>query len=273
MSIEFQSLEQGDLIERENASWIRDNMPVYEKIWQRYIGNDGRGQPLKIQGLESGVQVRREKFYQAHYSMMVAFLQLRNICNEYKVSLGQVKEENFVTEYLRVLRDVMTFMCFLGCVRDMMVRIDSALQLHDHVAKRFQTFYEQRNNYLHSAILSQRIDADGLLSMAVPAGNTKPDSDWYSKSLWSESDSKRFLLVPDFMQETLQKLLTEVNVALNQCSDALHNKMPDVGSTLLGNEALRAWSTSKASHLSSTCDSLHPEGGPVSGVIYYKPKS
>lgn len=273
MDIEFQTLEQGDLIERGNASWIRDNIPAYEKIWQRYIGNNGRGQPLKIEGLETSVQVRREKFYQAHYSMMVALLQLRNICDEYNVSLGQVKEENFVTQYLQVLRDVMAFMCFLGWVRDMMFRIDSALQLHDRVAKRFQTFYEQRNNYLHSAILSQRIDGDGLLSMAVPAGNTELGSDWFSKSLWSESDSKRFLLVPDFMRETLQKLLSEVNVALNQCSDSLHNKMPDVSSTLLGNEALRAWSISKASHLSSTCDSLHSEGGPVSGVIYHKPKS
>ena len=273
MNIEFQTLEQGDLIERENASWIRDNMPVYEKIWQRYLGNDGRGQPVKVQGLESSVQVRREKFYQAHYSMMVALLQLRDIRDEFQVSLGQVNQANFVAEYMRVSRDVTAFMCFIGCVRDMMVRIDSSLQLHGDVATRFQSFYEQRNNYLHSAILSHRIDDDGLLSMAVPAGNTESNSDWYSKSLWSESDFKRFVPIPDFTQETLQKLLTEVNIALNQCLEALHNQMPDVGSTLLGNKYLRTWSMSKASQLSSTCDSLPSEGGPVSGVAYYKPKS
>ncbi len=221
----FQTLEQGDWIERNYAKRIREQIPLYETIWSQYIGHDGRGQPLPILGLSRDLQQNREKFYQAHYSTMVALIQLQDICDEHQRSLGQVGS---VSDYIRLQRDIVTFMSFVGRVRDMMKKMDSALHLGGAVWKKFADFYQQRSNYLHSPIPAQRIDSEGLVSMAAPAGLPAAETDWFDESRWSDSEQKRFVEVADFMRETLKELFQETHAACSQFLGVLKSTLPKV---------------------------------------------
>jgi hypothetical protein len=220
----FQTLEDGDWIERNDAKWIRQNLPLYEIIWQKYIGHDGNGHSLMIHGISADLEKDREAFYQAHYSAMVALIQLQEICDEYQTSLGRVKS---VADYKRLLRDITLFMCFVGRVRDMMKKMDTALHLKGEIWKRFADFYQQRSNYLHSPIPAQFIDSDGLVSMAMPGGVLTSEADWLDESRWSDANHKKYVEVADFMRDSLKKLLEESHAASSQFLTTLKSAMPN----------------------------------------------
>jgi hypothetical protein len=219
----FLTLEDGDWIERNYAERIRKTIPLYEIIWSRYIGNDGNGHPLPMPGLSKEREKEREKFYQAHYSAMVAVIHLQDIADEYQNSLGRVTS---VFDYVHLLRDIASFMCFVGRVRDMMKKMDGALKLGGEVGNKFTDLYRKRSNYLHGPIPAQQFDPDGLVSMAVPGGVSHSEADWLDESLWSDSEHKRFEEVADFMRDTLGELLREVHAASSRILDALDATMP-----------------------------------------------
>ena len=219
----FLTLEDGDSIERNYAEWIRQTIPLYETIWARYIGHDGNGQSLPIPGLPKTLQRDREKFSQAYYSAMVALIHLRDIRDDYQTSLGRV---NSVSDYLRLQRDITSFMCHVGRVRDLVKKMDSALHLGDEVRRRFSDFYQKRNNILHGLFPAQRIDSEGLVSIVTPGGVSASDADWLDESSWSEAEHKRFVYAADFVRETFERLLKEFNAVSSRFLSELATKLP-----------------------------------------------
>jgi hypothetical protein len=107
-----------------------------------------------------------------------------------------------------------------------MKKMDTALHLRGEVWQRFREFYRKRNNVLHGTFPAQRIDTDGVVSIAAPAGECVSEEDWLDESLFSESDQKRFVYAADFIQETLQQLLKEVNAASSRFLTELTSQMP-----------------------------------------------
>lgn len=70
-------LEQGDPFEKAQAEWLRANLAGgrglgYEKVWQDFIGNDGKSVPLDLDALDEKTQALRQKFAEGHYSMALA---------------------------------------------------------------------------------------------------------------------------------------------------------------------------------------------------------
>ena len=219
----LQTLEDGDWVERNYAECIRQSIPLYETIWSRYIGHDGKGGSLPIPGLSDLQQRDREEFSQAHYGMMVALIHLWEICDDFHSSLGCVKT---VSNYLRLQRDITSFMCQVGRVRDLMKKMDSALHLGGEVWPKFSDFYQQRNNVLHGSFPAQCVDEDGIVSIATPGGKCASEAYWLHESLFSESQQKRFVCAADFLRETLQQLVKVVNAASSRFLTELDSKMP-----------------------------------------------
>ncbi len=250
------TLDDGDGVERENAAWLRSRLPEYETLWKRFIGNDGSNRHLHIANLGSITEAKREAFTQAHYSLMRAVLDLRDIAEGFSNhKAGRLT----ITDERRVHREWTCFMAYLGRLRDMAEKMDNALGTGERIWRRFDDFYSQRNNVLHSPISAQQIDCN-YLQVAVPAKRTPIAKTWTQASRWSDACEMTFVELDRFVIESTNEAIGLVRASI---SDALSRIEELVGTKLeplwietqgIGGE------TSVTAQSSSTC------GTPTSGT-------
>ena len=55
-------LGKGDKFEKKYAHWLREKLPFYEGIWSLFIGHDGNGWPLQIEGFSNAEEEKRKRF-------------------------------------------------------------------------------------------------------------------------------------------------------------------------------------------------------------------
>jgi hypothetical protein len=204
-------LEQGDCVERCHLEWIRTNVPEYEHIWCRFIGHDGYGEMLPLNNWPDNLADKRKAFSQAHYSALVGILQIREICEEFRIGPC---EGCRTRDLLTTLRYLTTFAAYLGQIRDMCKKMDECLNLGGRSWRRLNDFYEKQNHLLHGPIPLHKMDHGGL-QMAEIAGMDRSDSLWDDKKLWSQSPMMRFQLVVVFLEETFSNLIPLFRAALS----------------------------------------------------------
>lgn len=212
------TIYDGDPVERDNGQWIQTNLSQYEELWSRFIGHDGKGKPVAdIGDLGDLTPDDRERFYQAHYSLLVTLLLLQKGKDKLQGNMGQVTDSE---SYISLQGDLTCFMAHVGRVRDMFKKMDGALGLDDTIWRRFDLFYSERSAYLHGPISSQLIE-DGMLK--IPNfGNEGPDgSVWTDESRWSDSNFLTFKFAEDFASDTLTSLLALCQGALADCLDRI----------------------------------------------------
>jgi hypothetical protein len=187
-------LENGDDIERSEVDWIRINLPEYEHIWSAYIGHDGRGSPLKIVGFAtlSPEEMDREAFYQAHYTLLVSLITLRDIIATIDGQQAYVPDPR---AYLMIQRELVGFLANVGRARDMFKKMDTALGLTGAVWQKFQDLYQNRCSFLHGTLPSQQLD-DGILKLPDLAGTNKTPDKWHDESRWSDAGKLKFDVAP-----------------------------------------------------------------------------
>lgn len=242
------TLEDGDDIERDNADWIRQNMPEYEELWSRFIGHDGKGSPPKdIGDLGKITSQNRERFYQAHYSLLATMLALEESKTKLQENCGEVRDSK---AYLAVQKEITCFMAHVGRVRDMFKKMDSALGLKGDVWKRFDDYYNQRSAFLHGPIPSQEIE-DGLLKVPGFGNSSTGELKWTDESRWSERGGFAFKFAAQFTEDVMNDLLKLNKGALSDCLDKIKElagrplpKMPAPPKPQLEQRALSAadWS-------------------------------
>ena len=107
------NLEQGDYLEQNFKDTIRQLIPNYEKIWGSYIGHDGSGRFINVNGLTVEENSKREKFAEHFYTCMESI-----ICMNY---IAKNLTDTYLTqptEYLNILNSFMSFQAHSGRVRD-----------------------------------------------------------------------------------------------------------------------------------------------------------
>jgi hypothetical protein len=208
-------LENGDVVEAQYAGWIRERIPEYEELWARVIGHDGKGQPLGVNPGLSLAGFKREAFFQAHYTVLITLLNLDKAARNYDKELPTIKDAE---DYLKLHRDITSFMAHVGKIRDMFKIMDGALPQGPSTWKRFDDFYSQRNSVLHGPIPCITLDA-GLPCLPQPASRVATNTEWSDKSYWKDLENYRFKAVSEFFPETVRDLLPLVRAALSEYLD------------------------------------------------------
>jgi hypothetical protein len=212
-------LEQGDAFEITHADWIRRRLPMYETVWQEFIGHNGRGQPLPIVGLTSDQNSRRAKFYQAHYSAARGCFRVDEELGKLEAGLGEVRD---VQSLMQVQHTFFDFMSCIGYVRDQFLAIEGALGLNGELYGPLQSYYEQRSQVTHGPQLPFNIEGS-LMRIPRLAHENKSSNEWDSKSLWLDFEAQKFVYIADFCRETGESFFNLVNSLHPKIYSAAHD--------------------------------------------------
>lgn len=187
------------------VDWIRTNLPEYEHVWSTYIGHDGHGHPLKIVGfaIPSPQEMEREAFYQAHYTLLVSLITLRDIIGSIDDQQAYVPDPR---AYLLIQRELISFLANVGRARDMFKKMDTALGFKGAVWSKFQDLYQNRCSFLHGTLPAQQLD-DGILKIPALAGTAKTSDKWNDESKWSDAPRLKFDVAPAQLTTIYNELL------------------------------------------------------------------
>jgi len=211
-------LEEGDAFESEYADWIRERLPSYEPIWSAFIGHDGRGWPLPIDGLNQQEERNRKKFYQAHYTFAVQVHQLDKLIRSIDAKAGTVGK---LSEFLAEQRGLTQVVTLTGQIRDMFKIIDEALLMEGALCGPLQDFYAMRSHVLHGPRMPVRLE-DNFLMIPKIALQNAAFGEWDDKSTWDEIDADSFVYFADFCRslgDELFALLGELHPKVFPAAD------------------------------------------------------
>jgi len=205
------TLEHGDALEQANIQWIRETIPEYEMIWSRFIGHDGTGKPCSLEVCSPISQSDRERFYQAHYTMLYALVILRDECQKYQKTCGYVSD---LAGFLSANKDLHCFMAHVGKIRDMFIKMAGAISAPHESASRFSDFYAQRNAVLHGSNMPFAVE-EGCIMIPLPAEKLADGATWTDESKWSSAEVFEYAFVTDFMRDTLTELISMIRGSLS----------------------------------------------------------
>jgi hypothetical protein len=212
-------LEQGDAFEITYAAWIREHLPHYEPIWAAFIGHNGNGQPLPMNGLAESQDVARKKFYQAHYTFATFAQELDTLLGQMDAGAGHVTTfEAFNREQQR-LRQAVTL---VGQIRDMFKIIDEALKMRGRLYEPMQDCYAMRSHILHGPRMPARCE-DGFLMIPKIATQNAKIGEWDDKSVWDDFAASEFVSFADFcssLRSEFFKLVGELHPKVFSAADA-----------------------------------------------------
>ena len=198
----MQTLEQGDKFENEHSSWIRSKLPIYELVWQKFIGHNQRGYPsIKLKGSEEIIK-RHKHFYQSHYSFALAAYRLDSIASQADpINKGDDGEVDFLAEYERLF----LVFAYVGHIHDMFEMMDTALKSKGSISSPFRDFYSKRSNILHGPRPPIKIDDTSVMIPKV-SGRIDEQGEWSSKGTWDSVDTKNWTYLCDYIRDTVQEL-------------------------------------------------------------------
>lgn len=229
----------GDALEQMEADWVKNYLPEYEEVWKRYIGHNRKGKPLTMQGFNAEDENKRASFFQAHYTVLMDFVLLRDTLKAIDGANALIPDPR---AYVRIQKELLAFLASVGRIRDMFERMDYSLGLGGSVSEKFQEFYQQRCNWLHSSLPAQRI-ADGILEMPEVAGIEKKKSAWNTESKWSDASQLHYDVAPAQLQAIYTELLGLSRSALSKFLDRIKEKLSAQHAMLEALPAIEAGTT------------------------------
>ena len=198
----MQTLEDGDNFEYQNKAWIREKLPCYETIWQKYIGHDGNGHPKLVIMKPDELSHRHRKFYQAHYSFAMA-------AHRIDQKAGKAEPLNDLRtglpDYLAEYERLFLAFAYIGHVRDMFEIMDAALKAKGVICSPFQDFYVKRSNLLHGPRPPICIDEVSIKIPAI-AGTNDNAKEWNSKGTWDGINTTDWIYICDYLQSATKEL-------------------------------------------------------------------
>jgi hypothetical protein len=203
------NLENGDQFERENADWIRQNLPTYETLWREFIGNDGKAHPLEMTGLSRERILARKRFYQAHYSMAQSAKKIVDIV----ASLEDVilKEEDTCQGQFDLL---FCLLSRIGHVRDMIAKMDDALEMRGVAVNPLQEFYDLRSHVTHGPQMPFLIK-NNIIQIPMIGRRNPTESEWDDQKAWEQMNPATFTPLSKFCDETVKEFF-EILTSIHQ---------------------------------------------------------
>ena len=122
MSVEPDISKHGDILEQTYSELLFGKLPAYVEIWNRYIGNDGSANLIKIENLDEKETKNREIFSQYHYSAFESFVGMRLIAD----NIDQL-DLTSIEEYIRANNEFLAFQAHAGRIHDCVKKMGEAI--------------------------------------------------------------------------------------------------------------------------------------------------
>ena len=210
----------GDVLERGSADFIRQRLPEYNRLWSRYIGNDGRAQLPFEDALSPNLQAKRKESAVFTYTALEAILCANEVVADIESrQLGAEKRKVSTSDYLWALNGLVLFYAQIGRVVDALKHL-SKLWHDNQLWKPLDEYYQQRNNVLHEASVPCRFEGNGLLLVVEPEGANPDERRWGAHRTWSDANNMVVSALPDLSARVFGTVVQLVNNAygrLNAC--------------------------------------------------------
>lgn len=197
---------------------------------------------MEIAGLGDDQEIRRQRFYQAHYTFAIAALHMRKTANEIHNVAGIAQNYE---EFEAIHDQLFRFAARMGQIRDMFEAMETALG-GNGISGPLQSFYDQRSHILHGPRLPCR-NQDGVLCIPRIGGENEALGEWTRRERWSQMDPQSFIPIEDFITETEEQFFRLVGEA--------HGKIFDTASQCFERKRLEVSSIDT--------DWWHPEAGMI----------
>lgn len=205
--------KSGDLLERSYSNLIKTRIPAYEEIWKMYIGHDGQGRMLEVNGLSANQEKTRVTFSQYHYTCLECIVGMNFI-------IEKAKHYSFskINDLLQQNIDFIAFHAYVGKIRDGIETMGTLMSKPDLFLK-FDNYWKERCVVIHDKKLPFSIIDGVYLILKKPQlikdyANNEEFS-WYS---FNEND---FAFISDYLTETFEGVLNELNSSLFDLLNAI----------------------------------------------------
>jgi len=168
----------------------------------------GKGEIFSMPNLPDSEANRRKRVSQYSYTILESFICIYEICRT-----DHFIEKSDQGTYLRTLNDLVAFQAHIGRMRDNIKHLLSSFFEKPETSEkysRFQDFYKKRNHVLHGKKLPMRILESMVLVPKIEGKSIEPSA-WNSNLTWEDYREEDFVFVDEFLQSTLNELMTIVN--------------------------------------------------------------
>ncbi len=248
------NLEQGDYLEVNFKDSIRQLISNYEIIWGKFIGHDGNGRMIKVDGLTDDENRKREKFAEHFYTCMESIICMNSLvenCNSVEIQNPH--------EYIMLLNSFMSFQAHVGRIRDNSNKLLNLYFCEEKVKNlnsQLENLYQQRNQVLHGKKLPVRIE-DSLVLIAPPMGSEDRPEKWNSDLNWSDFHYSNFEFINEYLKSTV-----------NQVSTAYNNILGNLIEPILDLVKTKNIDIDKALNMNPESKGMIGAQGPISGSTH-----
>lgn len=201
-------LEQGDYLEVNSKDTIRQLLPNYEIIWGKYIGNDGSGKMIYIEGLTGEENINRIKFSEHFYTCMESIICMKYLSDSIKPIDIQVH-----SDYINLINSFMAFHAHAGRVRDNACNILSLYFKKERVVElivQLEEIFNQRHQVLHGKKIPFRL-VEGIPVFMQPMGKDFNPEKWNSSMNWAEFNNSPLACIDEYMKSTINEISKAYN--------------------------------------------------------------
>ncbi len=202
----------GDVLERDNADFIKSSLPGYARIWAEYIGNDGSSRPAPTPGTSLGEEEARKRSLTSQhiYTALESVLALRRLA---AAQLPTTTASG--TDLLDVANLMLLAHAHMGRIRDQVKKLGELWGL-PLLAGPLEDYYQRRNTVLHGAKVPFSI-IQGATIIALPAEDDADANKWGDKrSTWTDCGKAEREFLDQYLAESAGRLATIVNSALEK---------------------------------------------------------
>lgn len=196
----------GDVLEKKFANLIKTQLPYYEEVWKRFIGNDGTAHAIEIPKINEKESQDRTIFSQCSYSVLESVVCIQLLIQElHGISLPHKSVE----DYLKINTLFLAFQAHAGRIRDCMKRMGEKMLL-PNLYRKVDEYYKQRNNVLHGCKVPFAIKG-GIFEIPDIEGSEEGVGKWNDKLTWNDAKNLKHIPLLEYLDETFRGLISNVN--------------------------------------------------------------
>jgi hypothetical protein len=205
--------KHGDILEKTYYDNILVNIPLYEELWKKIIGNNGNAKI--IESNDGAIDKFRRFIAQHSYTIFESLVCLFRITQ---------KETNVNTldEYLNANNDFILFQTHCGRIRDCVHKIGTELKL-DKLENNLENFYKIRNQVLHGKKLPFTFIEEMFVLPKVSGKNINPDY-WDDNLLWEDINPKEMEIVDEIYKNLYSEMIACLNSVYSKILTEIKNK-------------------------------------------------
>jgi hypothetical protein len=219
--LKFNISQHGDSLEKKYfESIIQVQLPAYQQIWENYIGNDGTNHLPSLDEDQNNFSQYRKAFSELHYSIFVSIVCCYDIIEEYK----SLSSKGFLDIDLQSTIALISFIANIGREHDLYKKLVELVKLDFlYKSSNLDDFYKKRNNLIHGKKIPFLKIYEQYVIPNVEGKETEINL-WNDGCFWEDFKKKEPINLIDFMLETYNSLLNELNDNLYSLYSNLKDK-------------------------------------------------